>query len=498
MTELTLPIDPKYFWAIVTLTGFALAVICVYAVMPRTEGKHTDPLDRLKIYLGAAQIPDGLFLMLALMWICLFLALFGGLLLMLWELIWFAVPQNPAAEASARFALLRLAAMTATLGAVVALPFTLIRIRLTREANKTADESLFNDKINAATEDLHAMRQRWDAERKQNIWEDDITRRNAAIDRLEGLVNERPDTAPRVSRLLSVYVRELSREVPPEIPPKDATPVELQNWAFELTVKRSDMENAVRVLGRLKQIEGVCPNEITIDLRQANLQKFDLGGLQFSGARLAETHMQGAGFNGAQLQETNLYYAQMQWADFHKAHMEKADLSAACMQGGHFVEAQMQEADLNFAKLHWADLSGVNLQRADLSHAQLRLTDLSGALLQGVDLSAAHMDGADLYQAQLQGANLSSALFGTHTKISGAELSASLLYGIDLSNQEIEFEQIRSGFGTAGTVLPGGDGPNSPNWPAHWPTLRMTAIEARNEWEKWQADPDNYTPPPAP
>lgn len=215
MTTITLPIDPKHFWAIVALAGFVLAVAVVYAVMPRTDGKHTDPLDRLKDILGLAQFGDGLFLLLALMWSGLFLALFAGLLLMLWELIWFVVPQNPLAEASARFALLRLAAMTATLGAVVALPFTLIRVRLTRDANKTADESLFNDKINAATEDLHAMRQRWDAERKQNIWEDDITRRNAAIDRLEGLAIERPDdAAPRISRLLSVYVREVSREVP--------------------------------------------------------------------------------------------------------------------------------------------------------------------------------------------------------------------------------------------------------------------------------------------
>jgi hypothetical protein len=34
-------------------------------------------------------------------------------------------------------------------------------------------------------------------------WEDDVVRRNAAIDRLEGLVRERPEEAERVARLLS-------------------------------------------------------------------------------------------------------------------------------------------------------------------------------------------------------------------------------------------------------------------------------------------------------
>ncbi|AUQ99284.1 pentapeptide repeat-containing protein [Phaeobacter inhibens] len=417
MTTITLPIDPKHFWAIVALAGFVLAVAVVYATMPRTEGKHTDPLDRLKDILGLGQFGDGLFLLLALMWSGLFLALFTGLLLMLWELIWFVVPQNPLAEASARFALLRLAAMTATLGAVVALPFTLIRIRLTREANKTADESLFNDKINAATEDLHAMRQRWDEEQKQNIWEDDITRRNAAIDRLEGLVKERPETAPRVSRLLSVYVRELSREVPAEIPPEEPTPNELHRWLFGLTVKRSDMENAVQVLGRMKQIGNVDADSITIDLRRANLQAFDLKDLD------------------------------------------------------------LNKSLLSFAQLHAAKLIRVNLQKADLFNADM----------QGADLFHVQMQGADLSCSKMQAADLSGAIF-----------SSALLSTVDLSTVAIAHNQYTSGFGCTDTVLPDGLGANSPHWPTHWPKLDMEFEDVHEQWKRWQADPDNYTPPTAP
>ncbi|MFV1464886.1 MULTISPECIES: pentapeptide repeat-containing protein [unclassified Phaeobacter] len=488
MTTITLPIDPKHFWAIVALAGFVLAVAVVYAAMPRSEGKHTDPLDRLKDILGLGQFGDGLFLLLALMWSGLFLALFTGLLLMLWELIWFVVPQNPLAEASARFALLRLAAMTATLGAVVALPFTLIRIRLTREANKTADESLFNDKINAATEDLHAMRQRWDEEQKQNIWEDDITRRNAAIDRLEGLVKERPDTAPRVSRLLSVYVRELSREVPPEIPPEDVATKELRTWAQGLTVKRSDMENAVQVLGRMRSIDGVDPNRITIDLREANLQGFDLSKLRLQGALFVNARMQG----------TCLHRAQIQNASLCGAHLQSADLSWARVQNATFTEAQMQEAVLNGAYMERTRFVDADMQGAQLYEASMHGANLSWATLEQAYLRKARLQGSRLVGTRMRDANLSEAQFDQSTTLDYADFSNSLLNQLNFTKVRISHEQLASGFGTLGTILPDGSGPDSPNWPGHWPRHKMTSNVARQQWKKWQTDPDNYIPPTAP
>ncbi|AUQ70717.1 pentapeptide repeat-containing protein [Phaeobacter inhibens] len=433
MTTITLPIDPKHFWAIVALAGFVLAVAVVYAAMPRTEGKHTNPLDRLKDILGLAQFGDGLFLLLALMWSGLFLALFTGLLLMLWELIWFAVPQNPSAEASARFALLRLAAMTVTLGAVVALPFTLIRIRLTREANKTADESLFNDKINAATEDLHAMRQRWDEEQKQNIWEDDITRRNAAIDRLEGLVKERPDTAPRVSRLLSVYVRELSREVPPEIPPEDVATKELRTWAQGLTVKRSDMENAVQVLGRMKDIEGVDPDSITIDLRRANLQAYDLNTIDLSGANLIHADMVCAKLDHPRLDKAILHNARLTYALAQYSFFRDAKLISAYLRGTMFFETDAR--DTAFHNCQFNESSSLFFETAV---------------------------GASFYQC-------------------------------DLSESIYKDSDFAETFGDASVLTRA-----VTTRPTQWLARQLDLLDFLREREKWQADPDKYTPPTAP
>jgi uncharacterized protein YjbI with pentapeptide repeats len=209
------------------------------------------------------------------------------------------------------------------------------------------------------------MRQRWDG--AQNIWEDDITRRNAAIDRLEGLVSERPDTAARVSRLLSVYVRELSREHPPEVAPENPTHKEFEEWKGALTVQRSDMENAVQVLGRMKNIEGVDPDEVHIDLRKANLQRMRLAKLDFSGAD----------FMGAQLQ-----YAVLSSSDLSRAFFVGTDLRWSRLTGAMFTNAVIFDVS-------WAD-------------AKLQATQgLSASVLREAYEQGAHLD-EDQYQVANQ------------------------------------------------------------------------------------------------
>ena len=160
------------------------------------------------------------------------------------------------------------------------------------------------DKINAATEELAARKQVTrvvkNAASEEVVlteWTDDLVRRAAAIDRLEGLAAEQPDEAMRIARLLCVYVKELSREHPAEEVPEDATPDELREWAHGLHVKRSDMERAVQSLSRInaqvrERAEGDPP--VVIELEHANLQAFQLMGLNLQGANLSEASMQGA------------------------------------------------------------------------------------------------------------------------------------------------------------------------------------------------------------
>ena len=256
------------------------------------------PLHKLTASLGLGRIHP----VLMLTSLTLYMALVGILLLGLFGLILSTL------EASGRtndylFYILRIGGLTAVLGAVIALPFTLVRLKLSQQQTETAQESLFNDKINEATKGLYARRQVTVGEgaEARDHWQDDIVQRNAAIDRLEGLAKEKPTEIPRIARLLSVYVRELSAEVPPHEPPNDATPDELRDWAQALPKLRSDMEKAVQTLGSLANDAPDPLENGEIDLRGANLQCADLNRAKFEQALLQGAQLQGANLDGAQM-----------------------------------------------------------------------------------------------------------------------------------------------------------------------------------------------------
>lgn len=270
---------------------------------------------RLRDALGMAGIHPALFLMTIFLWVAIAFILVTGLFGLTLDVLNDLAPERPLPDDSDdvkklkddaiwdfRFKLIQLTALTTVLGAVIALPFTLIRLGLTQDQTKTARDSLFNEKINAATQGLYARRQvsLGEGTDAHDIWRDDIVQRCAAIDRLEGLADENRDDVPRIARLLSVYVRELSTEVPAQPAPKDATPQELQAWAQDLPKLRSDMEKAAQTLGRLNALAETALANGEIDLRGANVQNADLKHLDFGKALLSKTQLQGANLIAAQ------------------------------------------------------------------------------------------------------------------------------------------------------------------------------------------------------
>ncbi|NQZ73184.1 MAG: hypothetical protein HRT60_08955, partial [Dinoroseobacter sp.] len=133
--------------------------------------------------------------------------------------------------------------LIAALGA----PFLAWRTTVAARQADLQGQSLFNDKINAATEELAARRQVTRVIKNEDgnktvltEWADDLVRRAAAIDRLEGLAQEKPDEAIRIARLLSIYVKELSREHPAKPVPEDLSPEDMYTWAQSLQVERRD------------------------------------------------------------------------------------------------------------------------------------------------------------------------------------------------------------------------------------------------------------------
>ena len=260
---------------------------------------HTAPLQTLQARFGLTALNPGLFLLLT-----------SGVIWLIGQTVLSGIPSEDAGWRDWRFTLTKVTALTAVLGAVLVFPFTLVRLSLARDLNRHAENVLFNEKINVASASLYATRQitrsrvgPQEAPILHDHHEDDIVRRNAAIDALEGLGDQRPEVVPRIARMLSVYVRELSREHPAEPVPEESERRNLRAWTQALPLKRSDMQTAVQALGRMRQKHATRFAEERIDLSGANLQAMDLRGI-YSALRAASCSARR--FRGTNLLEPDL------------------------------------------------------------------------------------------------------------------------------------------------------------------------------------------------
>ncbi len=360
--------------------------------------------------------------------------------------------------------------------AVVSAPFVVWRSIVADRQARIADAALFNEKIHAASNDLHAVREITRGETNtpeadvKNIREDDVTRRNTAIDRLESLAKERPEEAPRIGRMLSVYLRELSREHPPQEPPEGASPEDLLEWAGGLEPVRSDMQQAAQSIGRLLTIDGMTTERLGIDLSEINMQGFHLENAGLRGANLAGAQLEGARLCEADLGGADLTVAQLQGADLNRAQLQGADLKRAQLQGADLIRAQLRGARLEGAQLHGAALVGAQLRGARIVRAQLH--------------------GADLNGAQLQDAILYNARFNQHTIFLNADTSRAALGNVVLTDTNITNDQTQSMFGDGSVTLP-----DTIPAPEHWPCKKLKLPSFLREWRRYQQNPAAYIPP---
>ncbi len=482
MTELEIPLAPELFWPLFGMLSFAALTYIVYAILPGDRGS-TPALDIARDRLGLLRMHPGLFALVAILYVALILLLFGGLWLLIWRVIASAFVETNAETANDfLFYILRIAGLTTVLGATIAFPITLIRLRLARKQTATAEESLFNEKINAATELLYARRQYTHCNEQglphKDVWHDDITRRNAAIDRLERLAKERPDFAPDIARMLSVYVRELSRENPPESEPTKKSPSHLKEWAKSLVVKRTDMEHAVQALGRLIGDEtlkdaGIDLRNENIDLSHANLQAFDLRDLCFDGCKISYAHLQGVNFKRSSLIRARMY----------KNRMQSANLSYA-----NLIDADLYRTDLRFASFRSSVMSGARLEDAQLQTVIFRRTKL---------------DGVDFAGAHLQGTQFDTATVNEMTDFTSvASMRGAYLKNADFSQTPEIFGHLHEVFGDSSVTLPEGVSPDDKDWPKHWLKSGSMVRKFRSEWREWQRsigfdpyDPDTWDDP---
>lgn len=369
---LTLRWDTTGFW--LTLAIIALGTWVIFALQSKLPKNHPTSIDALAKRLDLEATPRSLLLLFTLTYVLAFGSLALVLLWTIWHLLWLgmtgALTHTNAADI--RPILFALAASIAALGSLIALPLTILRLRLNTRQTATTEDSLFNDKINAAAANLAARRivtTRIAENGKDQILtehQDDIVTRANAIARLEALAIERPTEAPQIARMLCIYLYELSKLYPakpspraiwnnlhqntensmgltPEqisertgITPDDITDEAILNWAKGLRPARSDMERAAQAVFRLNSMAGNRPNL---------------------------THVN---FQGFQLEFANLRGAILKDANFDGCNLAYCDFGTASLVGVSFIGANLVAADLSKAFIGPVNISGANLLDAKI------------------------------------------------------------------------------------------------------------------------------------
>lgn len=449
---LTLPISEQAFWTIALLFGLVVLSALIAWGLPKSKGGALSPIDNICERLG---LSHG-FGPLVLLAVCVAMALGAAGLFTLVDFMKAALHMPPYHQVNDGAAIRNIGLV---LAALLGAPFVIWRSYVAAKQARIQDEALFNDKINAAAADLSARRQvtrvvHQGTENEDILteWQDDLVTRAAAIDRLEGLANERPDAIRRIARQLSIYVRELSREYPPETAPSHEDMNELTIWAQKLEPVRPDMESAVQTLGRLRSIPNHGLREGDIDLRRANLQGFNLKDLVFDNAHLPEARLQGVRLSGFQMQGAYLFEAQMQATRLVGGEMQRANLRLARMQGAHFIGTKMQGTALVDARMKDAFLVGVQMKRALLD------------------------------RVQMQGAYLCRVQMDSFTSLKGAIFQGAALKDVDpitLKQMKPHWQDI---FADGSVQLPVGE-----TRPGHWVDEVLEGYTFHEAWRAWQA-----------
>jgi hypothetical protein len=177
------------------------------------------------------------------------------------------------------------------------------------------------------------------------LGDDNLAVRLGGIYAVERIAVDSKRDLPTVVEVLSSFVRETTRDLPP---------------LATTTKPATDVQAAISVLGRLPTVRGVSRG----DLSFAHLEGADFSETNLSGANLSGADMVGARFFRANLTDTRIFRANLV-----RAWLFGANLTRAHLDGAHLSEANLSLVDLSKADLRDVDLSGARLYNADLSTA---------------------------------------------------------------------------------------------------------------------------------
>ncbi len=286
--------------------------------------------------------------------------------------------------------------------ALLGLPFLVWRsVVLSKQAN-IAEESLFNQKLKSATEGLSARMELTrdiivdGSEVILRELEDDLVVRAAAIDQLEGLVQEDVSYAPRIVRILANYIRG-------NFSCSNVDPTENLNASV---VPRMDLQKAVDAIGKVLELAAdVDPTFWRLDLKECNFDGVDFSdgfyrAVDFSGSRFEASILNRGNFDGALFFRTLLNYASCTKANFKGVRFDYAVINRPEPGRGGFT-VSINLGNLEGATFIAADISALGYLGSVASIAKTLGTSdtiVSDAVRRSMPPPDLH-DDAHLYRA---------------------------------------------------------------------------------------------------
>ena len=454
----------------------------------------------------------------SLTWFVVFATLLTGLFTAIVLLVFRPVP-TPETVWSWRFSLAQIAGLTAVLGAIIALPFTIMRLLLNRKQTETAEQGMITDRINKAVAGLgeekiqsRLMQQvsytstgtamvevlgRGDEpsnyvdpdSAKYGDWQvvqrtvPNLEVRIGAIYALERIAQDSARDHVQIMEILCAYIRENApaREAPtwPELEMLESEQDEPLEKGWE--ARLADFRTRQKAM-----IDGViCRTDI-------------LAALSVIGRRTAHQRQLEAAWGTEN--ETAPFTFDNDYPDA-KTMLPDDDHDPKALAQFE-AEKDTWDAEAHGYKGYRLDLRDTNLRGADLSDLNFTGAKFQGAQMQAANLEAAQMQGAILCDAHMQGADLNEARISSDTDLTAVIFQGAAVRFVDFTNLAKISPHFADLFGDGSVTLPKGMGKT--DWPAHWPQIGLVGqVEVdgkqvprfHHEWRKWQKDPEGYKPP---
>lgn len=236
-------------------------------------------------------------------------------------------------------------------------------------------------------------------------------------------------------------------------------------------------------------------NGYRLYLRNTNLQRADLSGLCFAGARFSGARLEGAkmiqtSLEGAQLTECRMYCVNLWKARLDGAHgtnvaLDGANLSDASIEAAFFHGLRLEEVHMSSTSFRFSKLRATRFISAHVNAARFEGADLSHSRIYSTYLAHAHFESSNLNWVDFRGSNFLGTFFNKLTNFSKVKFPACYWTEMDLSGVSIDLDDFSSSFGDASVTLPNNVVPTHPDWPAHWPKEKLDWRDFDIAYKSW-------------